>query len=312
MKITCFGLLFLFWALPALAIELPLLASAQVTDDQVMLHDLFSPEDALQLDSLIGTVKLFGAPQPGKTRKVSRETLARLIGRQVKTDQLRLSGASSVTISRKGIWIEPVEIESVLIDYLKSVRTDSGVRLSYEKLHLPARFMVPTGKIEHQIIPSSTKVIGSRRVTLITRVNGQVVANQSLRVSIKASARVVVMASDLKRGEILTAALLKVHEQDITNLEEPFFSISPLLGKQLKQSLRFGTPVQKRQVEFPPLIKRGERVTIQARNSGLLLSAVGEARQNGELGETIRVRNKSSQREILCQVLASGLVSVEF
>jgi flagella basal body P-ring formation protein FlgA len=313
MKFSFGCLLLLLTALPVLAVELPLRASAMVADNQVLLRDLLAPADAARLARLAGPIRLFRAPEPGKTRKVSRETLARLVGRQIKADQLRLSGARSVTISRKGVWIEPAEMEVALEDYLASALGEQPeVTLSFEKLYLPSRFMVAAGKIEHQVIPSNRQVVGSRRMTLITRVNGQVVANQSIRVELKASARVVVITSDSKRGETLSSSDLELREQDITGLDEPFFAFEPLLGKQLKQSVRLGQPLQRRQVEFPPLIRRGERVTIQARNPGLLLSAMGEARQNGELGEMIRVRNNSSQREILCQVKAAGLVGVEF
>lgn len=313
MKLTYGCLLLLFMALPALAVDLPLQSSAQVEDNQVLLRDLLSPADADSLDQMAGPIRLFRAPGPGKTRKIGRKTLARLVSRQIKPDQLRLTGAETVTITRKGIWIEPEEMEAVLRDYLATVvRELPGVTLSFETLYLPSRFMVAAGRIEHQVIPSTRQVIGSRRLTLITRVNGEVVANQSIRVSIKASAQVVVITSDLRRGETLAASNLALREQDISGLKEPFFVFEPLLGKQLKQSVRLGQPLQRRQVEFPPLIKRGDRVTIQAQNPGIRLNAMGEARQNGELGETIRVRNNSSQREILCQVQAAGLVSVEF
>ena len=60
------------------------------------------------------------------------------------------------------------------------------------------------------------------------------------------------------------------------------------------------------------MIQRGDRVEILARRGSLVLTAVGEARQDGQGGETIRVMNSDSRREILCQVQAPGQVSVEF
>jgi flagella basal body P-ring formation protein FlgA len=201
----------------------------------------------------------------------------------------------------------------VLSDYLVSAAADlPGVKLNFENIYLPPRFIVPSGKIEYQVIPAKPQVIGSRRMTLITRVDGEVVANQSIRVVLNARAQVVVTTKDIKRGESLTSADLSLAQQDISDLEEPFFAMDNLIGKQLKRTLRQGQPLQRNQVEFPPMITRGERVTIQASNPGIMLKASGEARQNGELGEMIRVRNIGSQREVLCRVVAAGLVSVEF
>jgi len=313
MRIIAPFLLILLLALPAHAVDLPLLESAEVAGTQVMLRDLLSPADGHRLDPLVGSILLFRAPEPGMKRKVSRETLARLVERQLNKDQLRLVGASNVTVSRKGVWIEPVEVETVLSDYLAAAESQlNGVHLSFEKIYLPPHFMVPSGKLEHQIIPSEPQVIGSQRMTLITRVDGQVVSNRSIRVLIKAMAQVVVASADLRRGEEVAPASLLLQEQDISKLEEPFFALDELVGKQVKQAVRAGQPLQRRQIDFPPLIKRGEKVVIQAHSRNMSLKASGEALQNGEQGETIRVRNTQSQREILCSVLASGLVSVEF
>jgi flagella basal body P-ring formation protein FlgA len=44
----------------------------------------------------------------------------------------------------------------------------------------------------------------------------------------------------------------------------------------------------------------------------LLMSAAGEAQQDGRAGETIRVLNSSSRKEVLCRVIGSSHVQVEF
>lgn len=305
-------LLIILGAQPALAIELPLQANVRVGGEQVLLSDLLTPGDAARLAEISGPIRLFRAPEPGMTRKVSRQTLARLVARQVQPEQLRLTGAGSITIERQGVWIAPEEMEAVLQSYLeRSAAQLPGVSLSFKTLRLPPRFMVAPGRIEHQVIPSTPEVVGSRHLTLITRVDGKVVKNQTIRVALDAQAEVLVASADLRRGDRLGENNLILQQREISRLDEPFFRLDAVEGKQLKQMIRNGQPLLRRQVDFPPLIKRGDRVTIQLSNRGMLLNASGEARQNGELGETIRVRNSSSQREILCRVAAAGLVRVE-
>jgi flagella basal body P-ring formation protein FlgA len=65
-------------------------------------------------------------------------------------------------------------------------------------------------------------------------------------------------------------------------------------------------------IEIPPLVKRGEAVTMTARKGGILVTARGTAQQDGIEGAQIKVRNSSSQKEILCRVRAPGQVEVEF
>ena len=65
-------------------------------------------------------------------------------------------------------------------------------------------------------------------------------------------------------------------------------------------------------VDFPPLVKRGEIITIAAVNGGLKITATGIAKSNGQEGDTIRVKNSGSGKEILCKVIGPGLAAVEF
>lgn len=209
--------------------------------------------------------------------------------------------------------IDHQEMEQVLGDYLaEQSELLPHVELRFASLVLPDPYEVPQGRIDHQVVPAKPGVIGSRRFTLLTRVDGQIISNQSIRVELEALAEIAVAAGSLRRGQVLGSGDIELRYQDISRLKEPVFATDEIVGKRMKRSVRLGEPLQKQQVEFPPLIKRGERVVIEARSRGLLLSAAGEAKQDGRAGEAIRVMNSSSNREILCQVVAPGLVKVEF
>ena len=201
----------------------------------------------------------------------------------------------------------------MLNDYL----VDQSDRLPHIELHfssmsLPKPITVPDGQIEYQVIPAKPNVIGSRRMTLLTRVDGQVADNRSIRVELEALAEILVAAENLRRGTVLTADNVSLVQQDISNLKQPFFAGDDIFGKRLKRSLRLGQPLLRKQVEFPPLIKRGDRVTIQVRRGGLMLTAAVEAKEDGVLDDTIRVINLSSRKVVQCRVVEAGLVMVEF
>jgi flagella basal body P-ring formation protein FlgA len=55
----------------------------------------------------------------------------------------------------------------------------------------------------------------------------------------------------------------------------------------------------------------GDSVTIVAQADGLQVKAVGIAKENGSLGDTISVLNKSSNRIIQAKVSAVGTVTIE-
>jgi len=222
-------------------------------------------------------------------------------------------GAVKQSLASTSQLITQQEMEQILDDYLtdKSMLLPN-VDLRFKSINLPGAYEVPAGRITHQVIPAKPGVIGSRRMTLMTRVDGQIISNQSIRVDLEALAEIAVSTGSIRRGEILDAGSFELRYQDITKLKEPIFTVEDIIGKRLKRSVRLGEPLQKNQVEFPPVIKRGERVVIQVQSLGLMLSAAGEAKQDGSTGETIRVMNSNSHKEVLCHVVAPGLVKVEF
>jgi len=205
------------------------------------------------------------------------------------------------------------EMTEVLNDFLADASERlPGVELRFTSMRLPDPISVPSGHLEFQVIPAKPSVIGSRRVTLLTRVDNQVVSNRSIRVEIEALAEILVAADNLRRGDIIDETNAIFQQQDIARLKQPLFTADEVLGKQLKRSVRLGQPILRKQVEFPPLVERGDRVVIRVERGSMLLTAAGEAKQDGVLDETIRVQNINSGQEIRCRVLAPGLVTVEF
>jgi flagella basal body P-ring formation protein FlgA len=209
--------------------------------------------------------------------------------------------------------INQQEIRALLDDFL----AEESDRLPHVEFHfksiaVPDAFEVPAGRINFQIMPAKPGVTGSRRVTLMTRVDNRIVDNQSIRVEIEALAEIVVAAENLRRGDLLSPEKLRYQQQDISKLKHPFFDADDLYGKRLKRSVRHGQALQRQQVEFPPLVERGDRVVIQVQRGGMMLSAAGEAKEDGVLDETIRVMNLGSRKVVLCRVVEAGLVTVEF
>ena len=224
-----------------------------------------------------------------------------------------LGAAPSPVGKSTEVTIDQEEMMQVLTDYLAAEsRQLPQVELRFKALDLPEPFSVPQGRIDYQIIPANPSVIGSRRMTLLTRVDGDIVSNQSLRVDLEAMAEVIVAKASMRRGTLLTAADVETIYMDISKVDEPVFAEDKIVGKQLKRSVRLGDPLEQKEVEFPPVIKRGEQVVINASRQGLQLTAAGKARDDGRPGEMIRVVNSSSRKEVVCRVVAPGLVKVEF
>jgi flagella basal body P-ring formation protein FlgA len=65
-------------------------------------------------------------------------------------------------------------------------------------------------------------------------------------------------------------------------------------------------------IETPPLVRRGDSVTIVAEAGAMRVTAAGEARQKGGRGDRIAVVNLDSRRTIYAQVIDGRTVAVNF
>ncbi len=229
------------------------------------------------------------------------------------TGLLMLFGISPAVADKSAhVMIDQQEMEQILNDFLaEQSALLPQVELRLTSVQFPPPYKVPVGRIDHQLIPARPGVIGSRRIALMTRVDDQIVSNQSIRIEVEAMAEIAVARESLRRGEVLTESQIEMRYQDISRLSEPIFDVADAVGKMVRRTVRHGEPLQAQQIEFPPLIKRGERVVIEVQQAGMTLSAIGEARQDGREGESIKVINTGSSREVITRVVAPGLVRVE-
>ncbi len=69
-------------------------------------------------------------------------------------------------------------------------------------------------------------------------------------------------------------------------------------------------PIRGDQLEIAPLVRRGDRVTITVRSKGLQIVTSGKAKQDGQLGEMIRVMNLESKKNVYAEVVNAGDVLI--
>lgn len=211
------------------------------------------------------------------------------------------------------VMVTPDQVRACLEDYLLSKKAFlPQARIGFRSLELPGPFQVPAGKLSCEVHPSDPQILGSRRFNLIFRVDGLVVKNTALRAELEAIAPVVIAAGDLPRGTILAQSDLNLAEMDLAGLRNPCADPAELIGKKLKRSVRLGDPIDRQAVEFPAAISRGDMVILTARKGTLVLSATGVAREDGNAGATIVVRNNASQKDVRARVVGPGAVEVEF
>jgi flagellar basal body P-ring formation protein FlgA len=132
-----------------------------------------------------------------------------------------------------------------------------------------------------------------------------------LPAQVRIFAEVLVAAHPLARDVALTESDFKTSRQDLAAAAgSPLTVTSQAVGKHLRYPVAAGTILGARMLESPPLVRRGQPVTIVSGAGGVEIRAAGEALADGGNGDTIRVRNTQTRRVLDATVQESGLVRV--
>lgn len=122
---------------------------------------------------------------------------------------------------------------------------------------------------------------------------------------------VVVMAVSRPRGATLAAADLLLEPRDLSTLPGGYLSDpAELIGQELRRAVQARTVLLPGMTAAPELVRRGERVILQAQGGVVAVQVEGEALSAGALGDRIQVRNLSTRRVVEGTVGGPALVHI--
>jgi flagellar basal body P-ring formation protein FlgA len=148
-------------------------------------------------------------------------------------------------------------------------------------------------------------------ITVGVRCDGTSPWSLFVPVTVKVMTDVVVARKNLPRGSILGPDDLTMEKRDISRLHRGYMDeTESAVGKELRQRMRRHEVLTPSQLETPVTIKRNNKVIIQASNKTVQIRMIGKALESGGIGQTIRVRNVNSNKEIDAKVIAPGIVEV--
>ncbi len=133
------------------------------------------------------------------------------------------------------------------------------------------------------------------------------------RVDVSLSLELWVARQGLKKGHVLQASDLQSRVVTVDRLFRSFTPIQQsLLGYRTLRKIRAGQLLSASDLGAPLAVHKGDEVAIYARTPGFSASMRGIALADGELGDTIAVRNLSSNKELQATVTAAGEVETRF
>lgn len=178
----------------------------------------------------------------------------------------------------------------------------------------PLAMALPAGSFDYRITqkPTDTRP-GKKQVTAAILQEGKEQGQVKMSGNLRLFGTTVSTTKRLNRNDIIASDDIVAKRQDISMLDAGLIQDpKQALGQKLKTSLPAGAILYAQAIDAPSLVNRGERVTIVAKSQAIQITAPGEAKNSGALGEMVRVKNLTSRREIQARVLSAGVVEAEF
>ncbi|MDR2353624.1 MAG: flagellar basal body P-ring formation chaperone FlgA [Deltaproteobacteria bacterium] len=286
-----------------------------VSGPRILLGDIanVAPDDDPALASLLEALDLGPSPAPGENLVLRRQQLeSRLITSGAPINNVRWVIPETVTLKGRGNTVAANQIQEIVADYLSRTEPYSSGRYEILRISYASLPALPEGEITSRFAPQPSSNPVYLGGTIYFSLNQKEIARVRVTCQINLETEAVVAARDLSRGHVLTLEDLSLSYAPFTSSKGAFTEVSRAVGLTLKVSLRAGTPVRERDLVKTALVYKGETVTIIAQSGGLKVTALGQAKQDGALGETIYVINQDSKKTIPAKVIAPGQVEVVF
>ncbi len=288
-------------------------AQAAVTGPRIVLGDIAKIQSAGEKTKILAQLPIASSPAPGKSKNLYVVSVINTLRNRKEAVGVDWQGSPTISVTRLATKVTKADLETILGQFLKA---NSGrlpqAEIRLHILHAPQELLLPAGTLSWQVTPSRAAILGSTSFSVAFAVDGKPAGNCIVRGRLEALGDVAVAAIPLRKGEILNERSIRIEKQDLSVLDDPFTKKTQLIGRETARTITAGTILDHDNITDPSIIHRGDMITIIARKGPMQLSTKGLAKQDGHLGEIIRVKNISSNKVIYCRVDRPGIVSVEF
>jgi flagella basal body P-ring formation protein FlgA len=293
-----------------------ILEKVEIDDEKILLRDIAKIEgrDSLLIQKLSAIV-VGRAPQPGNSRNLDGGTIkARLKQNRIDLAGLILNIPPSIVVSRSFIEVSPEQIKGLVSDYISKKLLSGNSNASIKRIQVSESLRLPGGRITYEVkAPRNRQMVGQIPFAVRFDVNGKLYKRVWATVTIEVLAEVVITKKPLGRHKPITEDDIMVLKMDLAKVPSDVITDpEAVLGKRTKRAIGSKTVLRANLVEFPPLVKRGDVVVIVAETQGIRVTALGQVKKKGALGDRIPVVNLESKKVLYARVMDSNTVKVDF
>ncbi len=285
------------------ALAASLKSESVITGDYIRLGDVF--EGVKNADYVLGP-----APAPGKDMILNARTLYK-IASALDVDWSPASSGEQLVLHREASIVPLDQITRNLQSRLVKEGIDDKFSINYT--NAPSDIILPGGTKQDMEITAFN--LDPQNDTFNAVIVAPSAANPIKRLNVSGRVErliaVPVLANTLRNGDIIGA-------RDIDWIDLPHSKIAngtileekDLINMTPRRSVQSGKPIISNEMESPKMVDRGDSITLVFANGPLILTTKGKSLQAGAVGDTVRVSNIDSNKNLSGVVTAYREVTI--
>jgi flagella basal body P-ring formation protein FlgA len=277
-----------------------------VDDDVIRLGDLFQE----QLSD--GDVAVAQAPKAGQTLTLD----ARFLQQMARAYRLswKPSKYQKVVIGRMSQRVTaPMVRDAIAVAVQERMGSSSDLDIALDggdlELDLPTDVENSVAVSAINFDPHSNRFAA----ILVAPADGPPVIQRNVFGTVYEMAQIPVPKRLISAGDIINADDLEWQAVHLTRLSgNSLTDVEQLVGRMAKRPLKAGQILRQSDVAVSPVIRKNDLIRLVVKTGQMTLSVQGKALQDAAMGQTVRVMNVNSNRQLSGTVIDAGTVAIGF
>jgi len=302
-------LILVFLSAPVGAEILNVSESITVSKPQYSFFDLLAVQpDCEELKEKLKEIELDKAPDFQETHQYSRQYLLYLLQREG-VDQNLFEIPEAVEVNSELKILKAEELEKKIKELLQE--EENGVLIEFNRYLEDIHY--PSGELNFYLdLRGNLRIPGNNSIPVVVEVDYLEWDRLRVSVFLDREQEIYVLKRSLETGEEISPDNLTKKFSPESDLPRNFIPASEELeGLRVRRTLSQEQVLCWHHLEEIPLVERGDRISLQLNSSGLTITVPGEALEDGNFGEEIRVRNYFNGEIIRGRVARDGTVEIE-
>jgi flagella basal body P-ring formation protein FlgA len=297
-------------------ISLRVYDQVEIEADQIQLGKIARIDgDDAGLVRELEAVVIGRSPLPGKSRSLDSATIRlRLKQSGIDLARIELQIPPEVQVSRGAVELGRERIEQIVKAFIQQQFAGKNQTVRIKEIRGAEPVLLSKGSLSHQVAaPRNTALSGSLPLTVTLKVNDEVEKRMTVTAVVEVLVNALVTTRPLGRFKPIEESDVEVRSVDVSGLPSDYIADpETVIGKRTRRLLDANTVLRPDLVESQPIVKRGDRVRIIVESAGMRITAVGEVKQTGCLGERVPVANLDTNKVIQARVVDAQTVKIDF